>query len=121
MGKVSPRNPNDRVTVAPEVLLTVARYATLRVEGVARMSSIPGGVDRLWRRTPSAEGVQILVDGQAATIDLFVVVKARYNMREVSHAVQREVARAIRQTIGMEIRAVNVHIDDVVFDPPAEA
>jgi len=117
---VAPRNPNDHVTVAPDVLLTIARLSTLRVDGVARMSAIPGGVDRLWRRTSAAEGVQILVDGQTVTVDLFIVTHAHANMREVSHAVQREVARAIRQIVGMDVRAVNVHIDDVVFDPVVE-
>jgi uncharacterized alkaline shock family protein YloU len=117
---VAPRNPNDHVTVSPEVLLTIARLSTLRVEGVARMSMTPGGVDRLWKRTPAAEGVQILVDGQTVNIDLFIVTKSDANMREVSHAVQREVARAIQQIVGMEVKAVNVHIDDVVFEPSSE-
>jgi uncharacterized alkaline shock family protein YloU len=117
---VAPRNPNDHVTVSPEVLLTVARLSTLRVDGVARMSDTPGGVDRLWNRTPAAEGVQILVDGQAVNVDLFIVTRSDANMREVSHTVQREVARAIRQIVGMEVRAVNVHIDDVVFEPSDE-
>ena len=117
---MEPRNPNDRVTVAPEVLLTIARLATVRVDGVARMSAIPGGVDRLWRRTPAAEGVQILVDDQAVTVDLFIVTDARANMREVSYAVQREVARAMRQIVGMGVNAVNVHIDDVIFDTASE-
>ncbi len=116
---VALRNPNDRVTVSSEVLLTVVRLSALRVDGVARMGSTPGGVDRLWRRTPVAEGVQILVDGQTVTVDLFIVTYATANMREVSHAVQLEVARAIRQIVGMEVAAVNVHIEDVVFDPPA--
>lgn len=117
---VSPRNPNDHVTVSPEVLLTVARLSTLRVDGVARMSEIPGGVDKLWNRTPAAEGVQILVDGQAVNVDLFIITKAGANMREVSHAVQREVARSVREIVGMEVKAVNVHIDDVVFATPDE-
>ncbi len=117
---VAPRNPNDHVTVSPDVLLTIARLSTLRVEGVAAMSAVPGGVDRLWKRTPTAEGVQILVDGQTVTVDLFILAKADANMREVSHTVQREVARAIRQIVGMEVASVNVHIDDVLFEPLAE-
>ena len=117
---VTPRNPNDQVTVSPEVLLTIARLSTLRVDGVARMSTTPGGVNRLWKRTPTAEGVQILVDGQTVNVDLFIVTHAGVNMREVSHAVQREVARAVRQIVGMDVKAVNVHIDDVVFDVPVE-
>ncbi len=110
------RNPNDQVTVSPEVLLTIARLSTLRVEGVARMSNVPGGVNRLWKRTPAAQGVQILVDGQTVNVDLFIVTHGDANMREVSHTVQRDVARAVRQIVGMEVKAVNVHIDDVVFE-----
>ncbi len=117
---IAPRNPNDHVTVSPEVLLTIARLSTLRVEGVARMGVTPGGVDRLWRRTPTAEGVQILVDGQTVTIDLFLVPWAAANMREVSQTVQREVARAMRQIVGMEVKAVNVHIEDVAFEASVE-
>ncbi len=117
---VTPRNPNDHVTVSPEVLLTIARLSTLRVDDVARMGVTPGGVDRLWRRTPAAEGVQILVDGQTVTIDLFIITRATANMREVSHTVQREVARAMRQIVGMEVKAVNVHIEDVAFEPSVE-
>ncbi len=117
---VVPRNPDDRVTVSSDVLLTIARLSALQVEGVARMAPVPGGVDRLWRRTPAAEGVQILVDGQTVTVDLYIVTQASVNMREVSHAVQQEVARAIRQIVGMQIKAVNVHIEDVVFEPPTE-
>jgi uncharacterized alkaline shock family protein YloU len=117
---VAPRNPNDHVTVSPEVLLTIARLSALRVEGVAAMSAIPGGVDRLWKRVQTAEGVQILVEGQRVTVDLFILTDANANMREVSQAVQREVARAIRQIVGMEAAAVNVHIDDVTFEPVVE-
>ena len=43
---VTPRHPNDTVTIAPGVLLTVARMATLDVRGVVRMGNTPGGVDR---------------------------------------------------------------------------
>ena len=117
---IAPRNPNDQVTVSPDVLLTIARLSTLRVDGIARMSTTPGGVNRLWKRTPSAEGVQILVDRQTVTVDLFVVTEADANMREESHAVQREVARAIRQIVGMEVKAVNVHIDDIIFEMPVQ-
>ena len=63
---------------------------------------------------------QILVDGQTVNVDLFIVTESKANMREVSQSVQREVARAMRQIVGMEVKAVNVHIDDVVFKPPVE-
>ncbi len=108
----------DQVTIAPSVLLTVVRYATLGVKGVARMGNMPGGVDRIFRRNPSANGVMIVVDDKAQTVvcDLYIVVEPEVNMRKTSRTVQRKVARAIHEIIGMEVLAINVHIEDVAYD-----
>jgi uncharacterized alkaline shock family protein YloU len=108
----------DKVTIAPSVLLTVARYATLGVDGVARMGNTPGGVDRIFRRNPAASGVMIVVNNQDRTVacDLYIVVEPNVSMREVSYNVQREVARAMHEIVGMDVLAVNIHIEDVAYD-----
>ncbi len=108
----------DRVTIAPSVLLTIVRYTTLGIKGVARMGNMPGGVDRIFRRNPAANGVMIVVDDKAQTVvcDLYVVVKPDVNMREVSYNVQHEVTRAIHEIVGMEVLAINVHVEDIAYD-----
>jgi hypothetical protein len=66
---VTPRHPNDTVIIAPGVLLTVVRLAVLDVTGVIRMGSTPpGGVDRLFRRVPVADGVQIAIEESTVTV-----------------------------------------------------
>jgi uncharacterized alkaline shock family protein YloU len=42
-------------------------------------------------------------------------------VRDTCRAVQTEVARAIQDMVGMDVLAVNVHIDDVYYPsaPPA--
>lgn len=117
---VTPRHPNDTVTIAPGVLLTVARMATLDVAGVVRMGSTPGGVDRLLRRVPSANGVQIAIDEGVVTAHLYVVADAAVNLREMSVEIQKSVARSIRELLGMTVASVNVHIEDVEFAQPLE-
>ncbi|MCZ7541916.1 MAG: Asp23/Gls24 family envelope stress response protein [Anaerolineae bacterium] len=112
---VTPRLPNDTVTIAPGVLLTIARLATLDVPGVVRMGSTPGGVDRLLRRVPSANGVQIAVDEDTVIAHLYVVAQASANLREMSVQIQRSVERSIRDLLGMKVASVNVHIEDVAF------
>lgn len=112
---VTPRLPNDTVTIAPGVLLTIARLATLNVPGVVRMGSTPGGVDRLLRRVPSANGVQIAVDEDTVIAHLYVVAQASANLREMSVQIQRSVERSIRDLLGMKVASVNVHIEDVAF------
>ena len=53
----------QKITVSPDVLLTIARLTTLQVEGVSKMSHVPAGVNRLFRRG-FGEGVRIeLEDG----------------------------------------------------------
>ncbi len=117
---VTPRHPNDTVTIAPGVLLTIARLATLDVPGVVRMGSTPGGVDRLLRRVPSANGVQIAVDEDTVIAHLYVVAQASANLREMSVQIQRSVERSIRDLLGMKVASVNVHIEDVAFASATE-
>ena len=118
---VTPRHPNDTVTIAPGVLLTIARLATLEVPGVVRMGNTPGGVDRLLRRVPTANGVQIAVAGDTVTAHLYVVADATANLREMSVQIQRSVERSIRDLLGMKVESVNVHIEDVVFECAPES
>lgn len=118
---VTPRHPNDTVTVAPGVLLTITRLATLEVAGVVRMGSTPGGVDRLLRRVPSANGVQIAVNDDTVTAHLYVVAEATASLRDVCLQIQKSVERSIRELLGMKVESVNVHIEDVVFTTPAPA
>ena len=108
--------PSDRITIAPGVLLAVVRLAALRVPGVARMGSTPGGVNRWLRRTPIERGIQMLIDDQTVTIDVYIVVNAEANLREVSKDVQKQVTRDIEENVGMHIGTINIHIEDVVFD-----
>jgi uncharacterized alkaline shock family protein YloU len=112
---VTPRHPDDTVTLAPGVLLTVVRLATLGVAGVIRMGSTPGGVDRLFRRVPAADGAQITVDEDTVTVHLYVVADASVNLREMSVQIQKSVERSIREILGMKVNSVNVHIEDVTF------
>jgi uncharacterized alkaline shock family protein YloU len=104
-----------RTTIAPEALVTIVKLATLAVPGVARMGNVPGGVNR-WLKRGAADGVQIQVVDNTVTAELHLVVQAGHNVREVSRSVQTEVSRAMQEMVGMDVLAVNVVIDDVIFE-----
>lgn len=106
----------DTVAIAPGVLLTITRHAALAVDGVARMGTTPGGVNRWMRRTPLSEGIRIALEDNSASVDIFILTRADVNIREVSRRVQDAVTRALTELLGMDTRIVNVHIEDVVFD-----
>lgn len=107
------RSPG-KTTLAPDVLLTIARMSALSVEGVARMAPVPGGFDRLFRRGAD-DGVQLTVEDGLVYMDLYLVLDSAVNVREVSRNVQMQVARAISEMVGMEVGHVNIHIEDIEY------
>lgn len=105
-------------TIAPEVLLSIARLTTLGIQGVNRLSDVPGGFDRLFKRGIN-EGVRLSVTNNTVYADIYVILEKDMNVREVSHAIQNKVARAISEMVGLEVGRVNIHVDDI--NPQAEA
>ncbi len=105
-----------RVTIAHNVLITIARLTTASVPGVVRM--IPSGVQG-WLRRGSDQGVLLEVEGDRVRFDLFIVADANANLREVGRRIQEAVARAVRDMVGMSPESINVHIQDVAY-PEAE-
>jgi uncharacterized alkaline shock family protein YloU len=119
MNTEAPRR--GKTTIAPDVLLTIARLSALGVPGVARLSAVPGGVNRLFQRG-AGDGVRIEVKDNAVRVDVYLVVASDARVRDVSLVVQSEVARAIHEMVGMDVLGVNVHIEDVAFpgETPAQ-
>jgi uncharacterized alkaline shock family protein YloU len=54
-------------------------------------------------------------------VDLYVVVAQDATVRDVSRNVQAAVARAIKDMVGMNVLAVNVHVEDVAFGEASPA
>jgi uncharacterized alkaline shock family protein YloU len=102
-------------TIASDVLLTIARLSTLVIPGVSRLSPIRGGVNRLFRRDPSHSGVRIYIKDETLDIDIYVILQAGSNLRQVSRDIQREVARSITNMVGMQVSKINIHIEDIDY------
>lgn len=102
------------VTIHPSVLTTVARLTSLATPGVARMSDEWRlNVERVLGRPGRASGVHLCVRENAVTIDLYVVAEPEANLLQLGQTLQGEVSRAIQDMVGMQVSAVNVHIQDV--------
>ncbi|HEY65339.1 MAG TPA: Asp23/Gls24 family envelope stress response protein [Caldilineae bacterium] len=110
-----------KVIIAPDVLTTIVRLTALSQPGVRRMASVPNRLVRVLRGGNTDEGVYIDVAEDSVTVDVYVIADAGMNMRELGEALQREIARAIHDMVGMSVCRVNVHIDNVEFAPTAGA
>ena len=101
-----------RVTIAHNVLITIARLTTASVPGVVRL--VPCGVQG-WLRRGGDEGVLLEIEGDRVRFDLFIVADANASLRQVGQQVQTQVARATRDMVGMAPETINVHIQDVAY------
>lgn len=113
--------PTGRTTIAPEVLLTIARLTTLSVNGVSRLTPIPNAVSRLLKKNVHlGDGVCVEILDDTVHADLYVILKNEFSVVEVSHTIQHQVTRAISEMVGMTVGRVNVHIEDIDY-PETEA
>lgn len=106
--------PQDKTTVAPDVLVTIARLSALSVPGVSRMANVSGGVNKLFKRGVH-DGVRIEVEDNLIFANLYLILKPDVNIREVSREVQQQVARALQEMVGMDIGEIEIHIEDIDY------
>lgn len=110
-----------KVVIAPEVLTTIVRMTTLATPGVSRLSTtIPGRVSRVLRGARSTEGIDVEIQDGAVAVEVYIVASREAQLREVGERLQREIRRAISEIVGLPVRAVTVHVDDVA-DPFTES
>jgi uncharacterized alkaline shock family protein YloU len=113
-------NLTGKTTIAPEVLLTIARLNALSVPGVSRLSTTPGDVNHLITRGTN-EGVHISVENGIVYADIYVILTHDVNVRDVGHAIQARISRAISEMVGMEVGKVNVHVEDIDYSQVPES
>jgi uncharacterized alkaline shock family protein YloU len=109
------RESIGRIEVAPGVLATIAHFATLRVEGIARMTTVPADVAGLFRRATRHDGVMLDLSENKVRFDIYVIMEPHVNIMDTSHNVQAAVVEAIDTMVGIPVDAVNVHVEDVIY------
>jgi uncharacterized alkaline shock family protein YloU len=112
--------PAGKTTIAPEVLLTIARLSALSVPGVNRLSTTPSDVNQFLARG-AGEGVRIVVDNGVVYADIYVILDPDINVRDVSRSIQAKVSRAISEMVGMEVGKVNIHVEDIDYSHSTES
>jgi len=108
-------NPQGKTTIAPDVLITIARLSAMSVPGVSHMAQVTGGVNRLFKRGVH-DGVRIEVEDNIVVANLYLVLHKDVNIREVSRNVQSQVARALQEMVGMDVGEVQIHIEDIDYE-----
>lgn len=109
------------VMIAPEVLVQLVRLTTLATPGVARLApSFPNNMRRLFGNK-SGEGIEIEIEDHSVSINVYLVAEPDAQMLPLGHALQREISLAIQDVVGMPVKEINIHIEDVADRLPASA
>ncbi len=104
-----------RIEVAPEVLATIAHYATIRVDGVAQMAPIPPHIASMLRRATRQDGIVLEVSNNRAKFNIYVIMEPQVNVLEASREIQTVVTEAVDTLVGIPVDTVNVHVEDVTY------
>jgi uncharacterized alkaline shock family protein YloU len=105
-----------QVTIAPSVLVTIIQETARSVPGVAQLCENLPGVKRLLGLHTVGRGVEVNVMDDRVTADVYLVATRNVDLLQMGRQLQREVTRAIRDIVGMNVREVNVHIEDVATE-----
>lgn len=103
---------HGQIVVAPEVIMTVIREATV---GVSQVDSMVSPSTSLFRRSQGRDGVTLQQSDAGLKIDIHVALEQNSNMMEVAQSIQIAVSDAVDQIIGLEVESIDVHIEDITF------
>ena len=100
-----------RITISPRAIATIAAQAASQSYGVVGMASknIVDGIANVLAKDPHY-GVDVHADEDSISIDLYVVVEYGTRISSVATSVANAVRYKVEQTLGMPVRAVNVHV-----------
>ena len=93
-------------TVAPEVLETIIQMTANDTQGISR----------IFNNNTNNSGVKLKIADGTVNADIYVALNNDCNTIEVCNALQKKIARAIKEMVGMEVGCLNIHIED--FDYP---
>ena len=114
------RSPGT-TTIAPEVLLSIAKLTTESVRGVYKMAEVPVGMNWIFGKVHQADGVQVSIeDNKTVNINLFVILDEDEKIREIGRQIQQKVSRAMEEMVGMKSGTINVNIEDIYFKSSLE-
>jgi len=104
------------VKIANDVVATIAGLAAADAEGIAGMSGgVAGGIAEMLGRKNLTKGVKVEVGDTDTTIDIFCIVEYGISITTVASNVQTRVKSAVESMTGLNVQAVNVHVQGVTF------
>ena len=105
-----------KIEVSPLAVASLASEAVLSCYGVVGMAAagnLRDGLVEILQREATHRGVEVRLHEGGITVDLYVVVEYGTRISEVAHNIMETVKFGLEQALGMPIKQVNVHVQDL--------
>lgn len=112
---------NGRVTIAPQVLITIVRQTTLDSEGVQALSTKPPRRKRVKGKRAAAPGVEVILAENGVHVAVQIIAHPDANMMRLAETLQTDIGRAIAHMVELNVADVNVYVEDVSFNAEGDA
>jgi len=108
---------DGRISIAEDVIASIARIAAEKVDGIAHSSGgAGGGLMSIFGGEDVAPNIKTELSNEEVRVELRISVEYGYPVHEVAQGVQQNVQRDIEQLAGVTVSNVDVFVKKVV--PP---
>lgn len=110
------------LNISEDVISIIAGLATSEVEGISGMTVgfVDGLNQFLGNNKKYSKGVKVTLDGKKVVIDIYVNVKYGVRIPDVAWSAQNAVKKSVETMTGLEVSAVNINVQGIIFDKPAK-
>jgi len=108
---------DGRITIAEDVIASIARIAAEKVDGIAQSSGgSSGGLRSIFGGEDIAPNIKTELADDTARLELRIAVEYGYPVHEVAQGVQKNVQSDIEKMAGVTVSSIDVYVKKVV--PP---
>lgn len=105
------------IRISADVITVIAHTVACEVEGVAGMNAnIAENISSVLGRKNPTKGVKVEINGKDVTIDFYILVDYGARIPEVAWRIQEKVKSAVESMTGMNVTAINIHVQGISFD-----
>ena len=104
-------NPLGNIYISHRAIATIAYQAAIESYGVVGLAAknFAVGLANVLVKDPSL-GVEIRMDKEGVTIDLFIIIEYGTRIKSVANSVANSVHYHIENTLGLPVKSVNVNV-----------
>ncbi|MEA5051326.1 MAG: Asp23/Gls24 family envelope stress response protein [Oscillospiraceae bacterium] len=117
----SMKNAEGSLRISQDVIASIAKFATLEIEGVDSVSTANTGVKGLITKTNYLKPIKIELVDDVVNVELNIVVKHGYRIPDLSSQIQQNVKNAIQSMTGLAVARVDIIVAGLAKASDSEA